>query len=221
MKKGAIWIFIAIVLVLFVFSSYLTNQSLDFFKNNIHPGLTGMLLYILIIILEIIFAPVSIVPLIPVASAIWGWQLAGVLTLFGWTVGSLAAFIIARRGVHFFEKRYTFEKIRRVEGIIPEKNVFLGLILLRITLPFDLISYAIGFFSGVDWKVYTLASFIGFIPLAFTLAYLGTFSLMYQIILFILGILIVIIFIKVYHRDQKLKKKVTKFKHGLEKKFKE
>src|SRR3989344_7728838 len=139
MKNKAIWIFIAVILVLFIFSSYITNESEEFINKHIDKGIFGMLIYICAIMLEIIFAPINPLPLVPIATGIWKWKIAGVLTLIGWTLGSLIAFTIARRGVSLFEKRYAFQKIRKVEKIIPEKNVFLGLILIRITLPFDLI----------------------------------------------------------------------------------
>ena len=112
------------------------------------------------------------------------------------------------------------EKIRKIENIIPERNIFLGIIILRIVAPFDLISYAIGLISKVDWKVYTLASFIGYVPLAFILAYLGTFSMFYQIMVFLIGLIILYFLFIEYKKDKKLKKRVKKLKNKFEKKFK-
>src|SRR3989344_8313437 len=120
----SLWIFAFVIIVLFIFSSYIAVESKEFFEGFVDNGIKGMTIYVFMIILEIVFAPVSILPLIPVATAIWGWFLSGVLVLIGWTIGSMIAFGIARKGVHLFEKQYAFKKIRRVEEIIPEQNIF-------------------------------------------------------------------------------------------------
>ena len=222
MKKNniSLWIFIAIIAALFIFSSYLTNQSEDFINEYINNGFLGMLIYLCMIIVEIIFAPINPLPLVPIATGIWGWKISGILTLIGWTFGSLIAFTIAKKSINFIDNRKIFEKVRKIENIIPERNVFIGIIILRIAIPFDLISYGIGLVSKVDWKVYTLATFIGYAPLAFILSYLGTFSLVYQLIILVIGIILIYLLIKEYKKDDKLKNRVGRIKNKYERKFK-
>lgn len=210
-NRTSLWIIVFAIVILFIFSSYLTQQSVGFFKELIGDGAKGMMLYVLFVILEVVVAPVSVVPLIPVATAIWGWLVSALLFLIGWTLGSLIAFQIARRhGVPLLKREDTFKKIRKIENIIPERNIFWGIVLLRFTIPLDLLSYAIGIFSGVNWKVYTLATLVGFAPLTFALAYLGTFSTMYQIILFVFGLIISSFFFSYYKKHDKIKEKIKK-----------
>ena len=190
-----------IILILFVIVSYFTQENLPYFQSLISNTFLGMGVYFLIVILEVVLAPITFVPMIPLASGLWGWFLAGLLTLIGWTTGSLIAFFIARKGgVPLIERFVSFQKIQKLEKLILEDHLFIGIILLRILIPIDLMSYAIGLFSGVGWKKYTLASFIGFIPFSFFLAYSGSLPIYYQIIGFLIaGILIclvLIIFIK-------------------------
>ncbi len=222
MKKNnlSLWIFASIIIILFLFSSYITHESQDLINKYIDKGIVGMLIYLMMIIIEIVIAPINPLLLVPIATGIWGWVISGILTLIGWTIGSLIAFSIARRSLYFLEKRSMLEKISKIEKIIPERNVFLGIIILRIAAPFDLVSYAIGLVSKVNWKTYVLATFIGYAPLSFILAYLGTFSLFYQLGVLLIGMIILYFLFKEYKKDKKLKVKVTKLKNKFEKKFK-
>ncbi len=216
-KKNSTMLFFFALVILFVFTSYITQKNIIFLESLIGKGITGILIYLLIITLEIIFAPVSIAPLIPVASAIWGWQISGLLSLIGWSVGSLIAFLIGKKyGTPLIERKPYFKKIRKFESLIPQRNKFLGIVLLRLTIPFDIISYAIGIFTQIDWKKYTLATFIGYAPMAFGLAYLGTFELKYQIVLICIGIVIMVLFYYYFLKHQRVK---TKIKSKWKKKF--
>ena len=219
-KNISLWVFIAVIIILFIFSSYITNESKDLINKYIDGGFFGMLTYLCVIIAEIIFAPVNPLPLVPIATGIWGWKISGMLTLIGWTIGSLIAFGIAKKSLLFLEKRDMLEKIRKIENIIPERNIFLGILILRLAAPFDLISYGIGLVSKVNWKVYTLATFIGYAPLAFILAYLGTFSVFYQIVVLLIGTIVIYLLFIEYKKGKKLKKRVSKLKNKFEKKFK-
>lgn len=161
-----------LILSLFIIVSYFTQENLPYIQGLISNTFVGMGAYFLIVILETVLAPITIIPLIPLATGLWGWFLAGLLTLIGWTFGSLLAFFIARKGgVPLIERFVPLKKIQKVEKLILEEHLFIGIILLRILIPIDVVSYAIGLFSSVSWKKYTLASFIGFIPLSFFLAY--------------------------------------------------
>lgn len=208
-KRGSTALFFLAIVVLFVFTSYLTQKNITFLESLIGEGITGIIIYLAIITLEIVFAPISVAPLIPIASAIWGWQISGLLSLIGWTVGSLVAFQIGKKyGTPLIEKKEYFKKIRKFESVIPQRNKFLGIVLLRLTIPFDIISYAIGIFTQIDWKKYTLATFIGYAPMAFGLAYLGTFELKYQILLILVGIVIITLFYYYFLKHQKVKAKI-------------
>jgi len=68
-----------------------------------------------------------------------------------------------------------------------------------MSIPVDILSYALGLFSKITLKRYFLATLIGVTPFAFVLAYVGTISFYYQVatlliaaFIFLLGILIVL-----------------------------
>jgi uncharacterized membrane protein YdjX (TVP38/TMEM64 family) len=167
----------------FIAASYLVHTNSDFFKNYIHDDTGSMILYLFILVVSAVFAPVDVIFLMPIATTTWGWMLAGLLSLIGWTLGSVVVFFLARKvGVPLIDKHFPFQKIYKYEKYMPQKNLFFGIIFLRIAIPVDLISYAVGLFTNIKFFPYFFATLIGFIPLAFFLAYVGTLPLFVQVI---------------------------------------
>ena len=174
------------VIALFILVSYYTKQNVDFLKNLIGNDFRGVFVYILIVIFAIVFAPVSMMPLIPLASGLWGWQYAAIVNIIGWMLGSFIVFFICRKfGIALIKKFVSLDEIYRWEKRIPEKNIFFTLILLRMTIPVDVLSYALGLLTKINFRIYALTTIIGIIPFAFVFSYLGTISITYQIIGFI------------------------------------
>jgi uncharacterized membrane protein YdjX (TVP38/TMEM64 family) len=193
-KTGKIKSFIKIfiVIVLFMLLSYLAPKNIDTFRTLIGKGLFSMLLYVLVLVIAIVIAPVSAMPLLPIASNLWGWFLAAMLSIIGWwVIGATMAFTIARKyGVSLVKKLVPIKKIASIESRIPKKNIFWSIVFSRIVVPVDILSYALGLFSQINTKRYVLATIIGVSPFAFIFAYLGTMPFYYQIIALSIGILI-------------------------------
>jgi len=102
---------IIIVIALFIFFSYIVQTNLEFFSDLIGSGIFGMVVYVLITIIAIVIAPISTLPLITLPSILWGWFIAGILSIIGWTIGAIIAFVIARKyGVSIVKKFIPIEK---------------------------------------------------------------------------------------------------------------
>lgn len=70
-------------------------------------------------------APVSATPLIPIAASAWGVATTALLSIFGWTIGSLAAFIIGRRyGLPLVQKFVSINKLEKLHKYIPRGKKF-------------------------------------------------------------------------------------------------
>ncbi len=194
-EKTKSFIGLLIILGLFILSSYLVRENIDLIKDLIGNDFLGILIYILITITAIVIAPISMMPLIPIASNIWGRVPTAIILIFGWTLGSIIVFYISRKyGVPLIKKFVSLEKINKLESKIPKENLFLDILLLRMIIPVDILSYALGLFSKVKFKTYFLATIIGLIPFAFVFSYLGTIPFYYQILgFFIVGIIITLI----------------------------
>lgn len=193
-KKIKDLIEVLIVAVLFLVFSWFVQSNLEFFENLITNDFIGILIYILIEISSIVVAPVTTFPLIAVASNLWGWVLAGILNVFSWTLGSWIAFVIGRKyGVRIIRKFLPISKIHKIEKKIPQEHLFWSVVLLRMMIPADVLSYALGIFTRMSVKNYLLATVIGITPFAFLLAYLGGIPIQYQVLLFLIaGILIIL-----------------------------
>jgi len=184
-----------IVMALFAVSAYFSQrygERLNVFVEG--GGFFGMIVYVFIAIAATVVAPVSAAPLIPVAASAWGVLATGALSILGWTIGSLLAFIIGRRyGMPLVQKFVAPEKLNRLQKYIPREKAFWSVVVLRIMVPVDILSYALGIFGVLDWRRYTLATVVGISPFAFLLAYLGTLPLIYQIISIPIGLLVIFI----------------------------
>lgn len=180
-----------IVFLLFIFASFFATT----YESGIHSfvmegGSLGMIAYVFITIIAIIIAPISTLPLMPIASALWGWPLAGVLSIIGWTVGAQIAFFIAQRfGKTLIEKIISIEKLKTIEERIPKRRIFWSVVFLRMMIPVDVLSYALGLFSQMKSGAYFFATLIGVTPFAFVFAYMGTIPALYQIGVLIIGVI--------------------------------
>lgn len=183
------------IIVLFLVSSYFVRNNMGFVESFIRNDFFGVFAFVAFVIGGMIIAPISSMPLIPVASNLWGVSLTALILVFVWTAGSGIVFYISRRfGSPVVERFFSLEKIREIENKIPKEDLLFDLILLRIVVPVDILSYALGFLSKVRLRTFLLASFIGAIPMALFFSYLGTIPLLYQFIgFFILGFIVVFI----------------------------
>ena len=149
---------------------------------NHHP-FWGVFLYLILNVLDAVIAPGATLPLIPVAARAWGRVPAALVTTAGWTLGSLIAFLIARRwGYPIVKKLTSRERIRQMGKYIPD-DLFWSIVLLRLVMPMDVMSYVLGLLTDISWSRYMLATAMGLTPSAFVLAYLGKLPNAYEIIM--------------------------------------
>ncbi len=148
---------------------------------------TGVLVYLLLNVLDALVAPGATLPLIPIVVRVWGRAAAALITTAGWTAGSLAAFLIARRWGYPVVRRITsIERVKRLRRHIPQ-DLFWSVVALRLVMPMDVISYVLGLFSSMTWPRYIAATALGLTPSAFVLAFLGRLSHAYEIFTFGIG----------------------------------
>lgn len=153
----------------------------------------GMLVYVLITIIAVVAAPISAFPLLPIATNLWGIRVATLLSVAGWTLGAMIAFLLARRfGAPLVSKLAPLEKWRRFEKHLPQRNLFWSVVYLRMILPVDVLSYLLGLFSTISWSHYFFATLLGVTPFAFIFSYAGTLEPRVQLALATIGFLLLI-----------------------------
>jgi uncharacterized membrane protein YdjX (TVP38/TMEM64 family) len=198
-RKEYAWL--AIVAGVLLAAILVTRAHADSIKAFIdhHPG-WGLFLYVLLNILDAVIAPGATLPLIPVAVHAWGRIIAALVTTVGWTAGSLLAFLIARRwGYPIVRKMTSMERLRSAKRYIPE-DLFWSIALMRLVLPMDVISYAMGLFTHISWTKYTTATALGLVPSALVLAWLGKLPHAYELIAFGIGGAVVVAYVLIVRR---------------------
>lgn len=172
-----------IIAIAFIASSYFSLRYSAFLKEVIEfNGLFGMAIYVLLEITSIVVVPITTFPLLPIAVVLWGSFLAAILNIIGWMIGAAIAFWLARKyGKPFISRFIKTKQISRLEKLVPEKNIFWSIVILRMSTPTDILSYVLGLFTGIPMNIYLLATFFGLIPFAFIFAYSVNLPIWYQL----------------------------------------
>jgi len=184
-----------LVVVLFILTTILTNH----YQTVIADAVTksngaSLFMYVAVTILATVIAPVSTLPLIPLATSMWGWFVAGLLSVIGWVLGAQIAFFLARKyGKKLVIKIISLQKLEKMEHQFGTTNIFWAVVLLRMTVPVDILSYALGLFSQMSSKAYFLATLIGVTPFAFIFSYAGSLSLGSQLMVLVEVILFIFV----------------------------
>ncbi len=198
---------IFIIIIFFIFSSYIIQANFINVRSLLENNLAGMLAYILILVIATVIAPVSAMPLLPLASNIWGWFLAALLSIAGWTLGAIIAFALARKyGAPLVKRFISLDKIAKWENKIPKENIFWSIVFLRMAIPVDILSYVLGLFSHIRFRTYAIATLIGVSPFAFVFAFLGSLPFYYQIIALFFALLIILTGLLIALRYKKRRK---------------
>ena len=131
-------------------------------------------MYVLLLTTAIVLMPVTVMPLIPLASSVMGPFATALLSIVGWTLGAVIAFLLARYlGRPILSRFISLKKIDEIAERFPQNTRFLIIVLLRLTLPVDIVSYALGLSTRIGLFEYTLATIVGVTWFSFAFAYLG------------------------------------------------
>ncbi len=190
-RKYVYYVVVGLVtIVAFVALMQITQRYSDSLQSLIQlSGIAGVVSYIALIVISVVFAPVSMAFLLPVAANGWGPFAAAVYSILGWTIGSMIAFFLARRyGLQWVAKFSAVKRMRAIEESIPTHHVFWFVVLLRITLPVDVLSYALGIFSSMNYWPFFWSTVIGISFFAFLFAYASVSSMAFQIFTVSLGL---------------------------------
>ena len=59
-------------------------------------GVVGYISYVALLVLAVVVMPITVMPLIPLAASVIGPFATAVLSIIGWTLGGVIAFLLAR-----------------------------------------------------------------------------------------------------------------------------
>ena len=151
----------------------------------------GMAAYVLIATTCVMIPFASILPFIPLAVTLWGWQATAILTLLSWTIGAQIVFEVARRlGKPLVLRLVSPQRLAEVERLVDGRSLPRA-IALRVLVHGDLVSYAFGVFTDIGRLEFLLVSIVGLAPAAFLYAYFGSMPLTWQITIAVLAIVVI------------------------------
>ena len=136
-----------------------------------HPRL-AILVFVASSVVAVLMPVLSNLPRVPLAVLAWGPAWTALLLLLGWVIGAAAAFALGRHARGVIVRR--FPSVHRHAGIdrlIHPQHRIGSLILLRMTFPVDLLSYALGLFSrNTTGAQNALSTAVGAAPFALLFA---------------------------------------------------
>ena len=137
-----------------------------------HPVL-GAGIYVVLVAASVVLLPFSSLPQLPLATQSYGVVTTALLSAAGWWTGCLIAFQIARLGRRYLERITSMGAIDRIEDKVPDDIGFGGIVVLRMILPVDVVSFALGLLKRLRFRTYAVASLVGILPFAFVISYAG------------------------------------------------
>ncbi|MFT5036446.1 MAG: putative membrane protein YdjX (TVP38/TMEM64 family) [Candidatus Azotimanducaceae bacterium] len=165
----------AILFVLVICSIALFPQLTESLQQLIGTGgPESYIIFIGLLTLAVVVMPVTVMPLIPVSAAVLGPLPTALLSIVGWTLGAVISFLISRHlGRPILERFVSMQKVDTFAAGFPARHRFFTIVLLRLTLPVDIASYALGLIKSVGFIEYTMATMLGVTWFSFAFAYLG------------------------------------------------
>lgn len=191
------WLGLLLIGVVFGAITFFARQHAAILESFVESQpVLGIFVFLCFGLLDSTIAPGSMFVLIPVAGKVWGPWWASFLTVVGWDWGAFAAFYIANRYGYPLVKRFVSKnQMDFVRHYIP-KNLFSGVIFLRLVFPLDIVSYVMGLFTNMSTRDYLIATTIGVAPSAIFLSYLGSLPPIYEYITYASGAIVFIWFIR-------------------------
>ncbi len=190
------WPFI-LALVLFLAVSWFVQLYLPAFRGAISESSLplGMLLYVLLGIVTVMIPFGTLLPFIPLAVSLFGWQVTALLTELAWVLGSQMLFEFSRDfGRPVIDKYVSTRYLHHIARLIEGKGILQALF-IRMVAHGDTVSYAFGMFTKVSRTEFLIVTAIGVAPGAFMYAYFGSLPFQYQLGLLAFGISMLLIYI--------------------------
>jgi uncharacterized membrane protein YdjX (TVP38/TMEM64 family) len=142
--RAAAW-----VTALFVAAVWLAREYAEPIQDllSAHARL-GLLVFVVSSATAVLIPVLTNLPLVPLAVLAWGpWWTAGLL-LLGWVAGAALSFVLGRHARSWVLRHFpSVERHANIDRLIHPQHRLGSLVLLRMTFPVDVLSYALGLFS--------------------------------------------------------------------------
>lgn len=147
----------------------------------------GLVVFVATSVVAVLLPMLTNLPLLPLAVLAWGpWSTAGLL-LAGWVVGAALSFWLGRHARDTILRH--FPSVRRhadIDRLIHPRYRMTSLVLLRMTFPVDVLSYALGLFSrNTTLTENVVSTALGAAPFALLFAWVPALPPGGQVVVFV------------------------------------
>jgi uncharacterized membrane protein YdjX (TVP38/TMEM64 family) len=167
------------VIVLFAAGVWLARQYESPIQDALRVNAAlGIAVFYATSVVAVLLPMLSNLPLVPLAVLAWGPWWTAVILLLGWITGAALSFTLGRHARAPILRHFpSVQRHADIDRLIQPRHRLLSLVLLRMTFPVDVLSYALGLFSRKTTVVENTASTaIGAAPFALLFALFPTLN---------------------------------------------
>ncbi len=181
-------LFIGVFLLISTHYTYLYKDVINSLIKDYYT--IGVFVYVFAMFFLVLFIPISTIPIVPVATGVFGTLEGALLTAIAWIVGGITAF-------HFSKKHKNtvirFSPVLGKLASVLDNNVvhisFLRLAVLKMVLPVGVGSYIFGLSKSLRIKRFVYVSIVEAFVVLFMIATATTLPPFYQQIAILVFIL--------------------------------
>lgn len=185
------------VLLLFAAGLWLARHYAEPIRDAVsaNAGL-GIAVFFATSVVAVLMPMLTNLPLVPIAVLAWGPWWTALVLWSGWVVGAALAFALGRHGRTLILRSLpSVQRHARIDRLIHPQHRLWSLILLRMTFPVDVLSYALGLFSHRTTLLENaISTALGAAPFALLFALFPTLSDAAQGLVFALSLLVFLIY---------------------------
>ena len=180
------------VVVLFVIGTVLAREFTLPIRNVLaaHKGL-GIVVLVATSVVAVLLPMLTNLPLLPLAVVAYGPWWTAVLLLLGWMGGSALSFWLGRHARDTILRHFpSVQRHADIDRMIHPRYRIASLVVLRMTFPVDVLSYALGLFSrSTTLAENVVSTAIGAAPFALLFAWFPALSASEQMAVFLVSAL--------------------------------
>ena len=146
----------------------------------------GVVVFVVTSIVAVLMPLLTNLPLVPIAVMAWGPWWTALLLLLGWVIGATLSLALGRHARGWILRHFpSVTRHAQIDRLIDPRHRIASLIMLRMTFPVDVLSYALGLFSpGTSVGDIALSTAIGGAPFALLFALFPSLSTTTQLMVF-------------------------------------
>jgi len=172
---------------LFVAGLWLAREYAEPIREVVSANsVAGVVVFVVTSIVAVLVPLLTNLPLVPIAVLAWGPWWTALMLLSGWVVGATLSFALGRHARGWIVRHLpSVTRHADIDRLIHPRHRMGSLIMLRMTFPVDVLSYALGLFSPATSAAdVAVSSAVGAAPFALLFAFVPALSTPMQLIVF-------------------------------------